>query len=94
MVKGKVRSVACLDGQQGKRRYNCIFINLDNIRGWVVDATRPGRLTTPLPPYEMVSIAQETEWAPQLVGAGIKSHSPPPLGFESRSVQPVAGRYT
>ena len=33
-------------------------------------------------------------WAPGPVGTGAKNLTPPPAGFDPRTVQPVASRYT
>jgi len=54
-------------------------------------ASRPGRS---LPPgKDPVPILQEAGWAPGPVWAGAKNLAPPP-GFDPRTVQPVASRYT
>ena len=51
------------------------------------------RAPAALPPEkEPVPIVQETGWAPGLVWTGSENFSPP--GFDPRTVQPVASRYT
>ena len=52
--------------------------------------SRPGRFT---PGKDPVPIVQEAGWAPRPVWTGVENlvHQP---GFDSRTVQPVASRYT
>jgi hypothetical protein len=45
------------------------------------------------PGKDPVSIVQETEWALGPVWSGAENLAPPP-GFDPRTVQPVASRYT
>ena len=45
-----------------------------------------------LPGKDPVPTVQETEWAPRPVWTGAENLAPP--GFEPRTVQPVASRYT
>jgi len=53
-------------------------------------ASRPGRS---LPPgKDPVPIVQEAGWAPGPVWKGAENLAPP--GFDPRTVQPVASRYT
>ena len=53
-------------------------------------ASRPGRS---LPPKkDPVPIVQEAGWAPGRVWRGAENLAPP--GFDPRTVQPVASRYT
>ena len=49
-----------------------------------------------LPPgKDPVPIVQESGWAPGPVWTGAENLAPPPpLGFDPRTVQPVASRYT
>jgi hypothetical protein len=49
-----------------------------------------------LPPgKDPVTIIQEAEWAPGPVWTGAENLAPPPPpGFDPRTVQPVASRYT
>jgi len=53
-------------------------------------SSRPGRFT---PEKDPVPIVQEAEWAPGPVWTGAENLSPPP-GFDPRTVQPLASRYT
>ena len=50
----------------------------------------PGRFT---PGKDPVPIVQEAGWAPGPVWTGAENLYPPP-GFDPRTVQPVASRYT
>jgi hypothetical protein len=59
------------------------------IEGGVWSASRPGRLYLGKEP---VPIVQEAEWAPEPVWIGAENLAPP--GFNSRTFQPVANRYT
>jgi hypothetical protein len=55
-------------------------------------ASRPGRF---LPPRKTpVPMVQEAGWAPGPVWTGAENLAPPPPGFDPRTVQPVASRYT
>ena len=45
------------------------------------------------PGKDAVPIVQEAGWAPRPVWAGAENLAPPP-GFDPRTVQPVASRYT
>jgi hypothetical protein len=47
---------------------------------------------TPRPPLLPVPIGQEAGWAPELVWIGAENLAPP--GFDPRTFQPVASRYT
>jgi hypothetical protein len=53
-------------------------------------APRPGRFT---PWKDPVPIIQEAGWGPQGRSGQVRKISPPP-GFDPRTVQPVASRYT
>jgi len=59
-------------------------------RGWGFTVT-PRPLFTP--GKDPVPIVQETGWVPGPVWTGAENLAPP-LGFDRRTVQPVAGRYT
>ena len=48
-----------------------------------------------LPPRkDPVPIEEEAGWAPGPVWTGAENLAPPPPGFDPRTVQPVASRYT
>jgi hypothetical protein len=65
-----------------------LFLNLGTRRGeW--SASRPGRFT---PGKDPVPIVQEAGWASEPVWIGAENHAPP--GFDPRTFQPVASRYT
>ena len=57
--------------------------------GWLTPCS--GRFTLKNDP---TSIVKEAEWAPGSVWAGAENLAPPPTGFDSRTVQPIASRYT
>ena len=58
--------------------------------GWSVSL--PGRFT---PGNDPVPIVQEAAWAPRPAWTGVESLAPPsPPGFDPRTVQPIASRYT
>ena len=60
------------------------------LEGGEESASRPGRS---LPPgKDPVPIVQEAGWAPGPVWTGAKNLAPP--GFDPRTIQPVASRYT
>jgi hypothetical protein len=66
-----------------------LFLNLGTRRGCVVSIT-------PRPPFtpgkHPVPIVQEAAWAPEPVWIDAENHAPP--GFDPRTFQPVASRYT
>ena len=57
--------------------------------GW--STPRPGRFT---PGKDPVPIVYEAWWAPGPVWTDAENLAPPPQGFDPRTVQPVANRYT
>ena len=70
-------------------RVSLLFFNLDVRWGWVVNAApRPlgSRERDPVP------LVQEAGWDPGPVSTGAENLAPP--GFDPRTVQPVASRYT
>jgi len=54
---------------------------------------QPQAQATSIPGEEPVPILQEAGWAPEPVWTGAKNLAPPP-GFDPRTVQTVASRYT
>jgi hypothetical protein len=65
------------------------FFNLRNKWGWVANATpRPLYLRERNP----VTVVQEAGWDPWPVWTSADNLAPP--GFDPRTVQPVASRYT
>jgi hypothetical protein len=75
-------------GGGGGRRFAVFFFDLGGRRGgW--SAPCPGRFT---PGNDPVPIVQEAGWAPGPVWACAKNLAPP--GFDLRTVQPIASRYT
>jgi len=75
---------------RGSRGIAILFHDHSTRRGWGVSVT-------PRPPFtprkDPVPIVQEDGWAPGPVWTGAKKSRPPP-GFDPRTVQPVASRYT
>ena len=65
-----------------------LFLNLGTRRG-VGSASRPGRST---PGKDPVPIVQEAGWASEPVWISAENLAPP--GFNPRTFQPVASRYT
>jgi hypothetical protein len=65
-----------------------LFLNLGTRRGRVV-TSRPGRLT---PVKDPVPTVQEAGWAAKPVWIDAENLAPP--GFDPRTFQPVANRYT
>jgi hypothetical protein len=77
------------EGTEGGRGIALLFLDLGASRGgW--SAPRPGRFT---PGKDPVPIVREAGWTPGPVWMGAENLAPPP-GFDPRTVQPVASRYT
>jgi hypothetical protein len=74
---------------RGSRGIALLFLDHSTRRGWVVSIT-PWPLFTP--GKDPVPIVQEAEWDPGPVWKGAENLAPP--GFDPRTVQPVANRYT
>ena len=74
---------------RGSRGIALLFHNLGARRGWGVSVT-PWPLFTP--GKDSVPIVQEAGWAPGPVWTGAENLAP--TGIRSRTVQPVASRYT
>jgi hypothetical protein len=66
-----------------------LFLNLGNRSGCVVSITPRLPFT---PGKEPEPIVQEAGWAPEPVWIGAENLAPP--GFDPRTFQPVASRYT
>jgi hypothetical protein len=79
-----------LTAHRASREIALLFHDYSTRRGWEVSVT-----TRPLftPRKDPVTIVQETGWAPGPVWTGAENLAPPP-GFDSRTVQPAAIRYT
>ena len=73
----------------GSRGIALLFHDNGNRRGWGVSVT-PWALFTP--GKDPVPIVQEAGWAPGSVWTGAGNFAP--TGIQSRTVQPVASRYT
>jgi hypothetical protein len=67
----------------------CSFFNLGTRYGWVFNAT-----LRPFYPRERdpVPIVYEDKWVPGPVWTSVENLAPP--GFDPRTIQPVANRYT
>jgi len=75
--------------RRGNRGVALLFLDHGTGRGWGVSFTPPPLFT---PGKDLVPIVQEAWWAPGPVWIGAEI-SPLP-GFDPRTVQPVASRYT
>jgi len=87
--RGKVHPRTGHEGPEREKRYIStlsLTSTLDEC-GWSMP--RPGRFT---PGKDPVPILQEAGWAPGAVWTGAKISLPP--GFDPRTVQSVASRYT
>jgi hypothetical protein len=86
--KGKVRPIIRLEGLEGSRGVALLFLDLGARRGGCQHhapaALPPGRTRYPL--YRRLG-------GPKVRSGRVRKISPPP-GFDPRSVQPVASRYT
>jgi hypothetical protein len=66
-----------------------LFLNLGTKSGYMVSITPQ----PPLPPgKDPVPIVQEAGWAPEPVSISAQNLAPP--GFDARTFQPLASRYT
>ena len=90
---GSVQALRLCAGRtayRGSRGIALPFLDHGTGRGWGVSVT-------PRPPFtprkDPVSIVQEAGWAPGPVWTGAENLAPSP-GFDPRTVQPVASRYT
>ena len=75
---------------RGSRGITLLFLDHGTRRGWGVSAT-PRPLFTP--GKDPVPIVQEVGWVSGAVWTGAENLAPPP-GFDPRTVQPIASRYT
>jgi hypothetical protein len=74
---------------RGNRGINLPFHDHGTRRGWRV-SVMPRPLFTP--GKDLVPIVQEAGWTPGTVWTGAENLAPP--GFDTRTVQPIASRYT
>ena len=77
------------EGPKGKQSYSSTLSLTSTLDGDGWSTPRPGRFT---PRKDPVPIVLEAGWVPELVWTGAENLAP--LGFDPRSVQPVASRYT
>jgi hypothetical protein len=87
--KGKIHPITGHEGPEGEYRYSCTLSLTSALDGVGWSTPRPGRFT---PGNDPVPIVQETGW-PQGRSGRVLKISPPP-GFNPRTVQLVASRYT
>jgi hypothetical protein len=89
-VKGKGHPRTGHEGPEEEYRCSCILslTSALDAGGW--STPRPGRFT---PGNDPVPIVQEAGWAPQGRFRQVRKISPPPPGFDPRTVKPVASRY-
>jgi len=97
MVKAKVKctlvqALRLCTGRtahRGSRGIALLFLDHDTRRGWGVSVTPRPFFT---PGKDPVPIVQEAGWSPRPVWIGAENLAP--TGIRSRTVQPVASRYT
>jgi hypothetical protein len=86
LLKVKLTVLTCREGPEGGYRLNCVLYLTSALDVGGRSSPRPGRFTpwkeTRYPLYKSVA------------GCGRVRKISPPLGFDPRTVQPVAGRYT
>jgi hypothetical protein len=75
--------------QRGGRGIALLFPDLGARRGWVVSTT-----PRPLYPRERPGTPCTGGWVGPRAGLDVCEKSRPPPGFDPRTVQPVASRYT
>ena len=96
-VKVKVTPVQALrlctgrTAHRGSRGIALLFHDHGTRRGWGVSSAPRPLFTHGKDP---VPIVQESACVPGLVWTGAENFAPPPPGFDPRTVQPVASRYT
>ena len=76
---------------RGSRGIAPPFLDHGTKRGLGVSVTSRPLFT---PGKDPVPIVQEAGWAPGPVWTGAENLTPPPPGFDPRTAQPVASRYT
>jgi len=84
--KGKVHLWTSRTAHRRSRGIALLFLDHGTRRGWGVSVT-PWPLFTP-------GKDPEAGWVPGPVWTGAENLAPPPPGFDLRTVQPVASRYT
>ena len=91
-VKGKGKALPRTghEGPEGEQMYSSTLPSTSALDGGGWSTPRPGGLT---PRKDPVPIVQEAGWAPGPVWTGAENLAPPP-GFDPRTVQSVASRYT
>jgi hypothetical protein len=77
------------ESPEGDRGTALLFLDLGARRGWVVSTT-----PRPLYPRERPGIHCTGGWVGPRAGLDVCEKSRPPTGFDPRTVQPVASRYT
>ena len=92
-VKGKVRPITGHgDPEGGLRSIALLFFLTSALDGGGWSTPRPGRFT-PMKDLLPIVFEADCEWAPRTGLDGCRK-SLPPTGFDPRTVQPVANRYT
>ena len=85
--RGKVHPIADQEGPEGEYMYSSNLILASALGGW--STSRPGRFAQGKVPVPTV---YESVWDPGPIWTGAENFAPP--GFDPRTVQPVASRYT
>ena len=78
------------EGPEGEQMYSSTLPSTSELDGGGWSTQRPGRFT---PGKDPVTIVQEAGWGSGPVWAVAGNLAPPP-GFDPRTVEPVASRYT
>jgi hypothetical protein len=78
-----------LENPEGGRGIALLFLDLGARRGWVVSTT-----PQPLYPRERLGTHCTGGWVGPRAGLDVREKSRPPPGFDPRTVQLVASRYT
>ena len=87
--KSKVLPRTGHEGPEGEHMYRSTLPSTSALDGGGWSTPRPGRFT---PGKDPVHIVEEAGWAPGPVWTGAENLAP--TGFDPRTVQPVASRYT
>jgi hypothetical protein len=89
MIKDKIHPIQTTKGLEGSSGIPLLILNLGARRGWVVSTT-----PRPLYPRERPGTHCTGGLMGPRAGLDVREKSRPPPGFDPRTVQPVASRYT
>ena len=88
-VKVKFTLEQAMKAQKGSRGIALLFLNLGTRWGWMVNA-----MPWPLYPWERSGTHCIGGWVGPRADLDVRRKISPPPGFDPRTVQPVASRYT